>query len=66
MFLFRKPSDDATWWFLSSQEGLSFSYKEVGASREGVAPPGYGVDRYRLKLGEGPEAYERAVEALCG
>jgi uncharacterized protein (UPF0548 family) len=66
LFLFKKPSDDAIWWFLASQEGLSFSYKEVGASREGVAPPGYAVDRYRLKLGEGPEAYERAVEALCG
>ena len=31
-----------------------------------MAPPGYGVDRYRLKLGEGPEAYERAVETLRG
>lgn len=28
--------------------------------------PGYGVDRYRLKFGEGPEAYERAVETLRG
>jgi uncharacterized protein (UPF0548 family) len=31
-----------------------------------VALPGYAVDRYRLKLGEGPEAYERAVHALRG
>lgn len=63
MFLFRKPSDDAVWRFLSSQKDLPFSYEEVGASREG-APPGYAVDRYRVKLGEGSEAYERAKEAL--
>ena len=66
MFLFRKSSGDAIRWFLSSQEVLAFSYKGVGLSREGVAPPGYAVDRYRLKLGEGSEAYERAVEALRG
>jgi uncharacterized protein (UPF0548 family) len=66
LFLFRKPSGDAIRRFLSSQEVLAFSYKEVGLSREGVAPPGYAVDRYRLKLGEGAEAYERAVEALRG
>lgn len=66
MFLLRKPSGDAIRRFLSSQEVLAFSYKGVGASREGVAPPGYAVDRYRLKLGEGSEAYERAVEALRG
>ena len=63
MFLFRKPSDDAVWRFLSSQKILPLSYEEVGASREG-APPGYTVDRYRVKLGEGPEVYERAKEAL--
>jgi uncharacterized protein (UPF0548 family) len=38
----------------------------VEASREGGAPPGYAVDRYQVKLGEGAEAYERAVEALRG
>ena len=66
MFLIRKPSGDNIRRFLSSQEVLAFSYKGVGFSREGVAPPGYAVDRYRLKLGEGSEAYERAVEALRG
>src|SRR5919199_5635029 len=64
MFLFSKPSDDAVRRFLSSQKDLPFSYEEVGASREG-APPGYTVDRYRVKLGEGSKAYERAKEALC-
>ena len=66
MFSLRKPSDDAIRRFLSSQGNLPFSYKEVGASRAGVAPPGYAVDSYRVKLGEGAEMYERAVEALRG
>lgn len=60
MFLLRKPSEDAIQWFLSSQRDLPFSYKEVGAL------PGSAVDRYQVKLGEGAEAYEPAVEALRG
>jgi len=64
MFFLRKPSEAAVRRFVSSQENLPFSYKNVGASREGAAPRGYVVDRYRVRLGEGPEAYARAVEAL--
>jgi uncharacterized protein (UPF0548 family) len=45
---------------------MPFSYKEVGASQEGVVPQGYIVDRYRVGLGVGPEVYERAKEALRG
>ena len=63
MFLFRKPSEDAIREFLSSQKNLPFSYEEIGASREG-APPGYVVDQYCVKLGEGSETYERAKKAL--
>ena len=66
MFLLRKPSEAAARRFISSQENLPFSYENLGASREGVAPRGYVVDRYRVRLGEGPEAYARAVEALRG
>jgi uncharacterized protein (UPF0548 family) len=66
LFSFREPSGDAIRRFLSSQKDLPFSYKEIGASREGGAPPGYAVDSYWVKLGEGPEVYERAVEALRG
>ncbi len=64
MFLLREPSKDDVRRFLSSQSVLPFSYDEVGASREGALPKGYAVDRHRVKLGEGEEAYERAVEAL--
>lgn len=66
MFLLRRPSEVAVRRFIASQENLPFSYKEVGASREGAAPRGYVVDRYRVRLGEGPEAYAQAVEALRG
>jgi uncharacterized protein (UPF0548 family) len=65
--LLGKPSDDAIQQFPSLQRDPPFSYKEVGASREVGAPPGYyAVDRYQVKLGEGAEAYRRAVEALRG
>lgn len=66
MFLLREPSAERVNAFLRRQKDLPFSYGEVGASRESVAPPGYVVDRYRVGLGEGPEAYARAVEALRG
>lgn len=66
MFSLRKPSEAVARRFISSQENLPFSYENVGASRKGTAPRGYAVDRYRVRLGEGPEAYARAVEALCG
>jgi uncharacterized protein (UPF0548 family) len=66
LFLLRSPSETAVRQFISSQANLPFSYYEVGATREDKAPPGYVADRYRVRLGEGEEAYARAVEALCG
>lgn len=66
MFLHREPSETLIEGFVSSQGDLPFSYDEVGATRDGVAPKGYVVDRYQVRLGEGEEAYRRAVEALRG
>ena len=66
MFFLREPSSDGIRRSIDWQKSLPFSYTEVGASREGEAPPGYVVDRYRVRLGEGSEAYARAVEALRG
>src|SRR4028118_1487 len=66
MFLIRRPSITVARRFLSLQQNLPFSYKEVGASRVGIAPRGYVVDRYRVRLGEGPQTYALAVEALRG
>lgn len=64
MFLLREPSKAEIARFVSSQGELPFSYGEVGATRGETLPKGYVVDRYRVKLGEGEEAYERAKDAL--
>lgn len=64
MFLLKRPSKTGIERFISSQHDLPFSYGEVGATRGEALPKGYVVDRYRVKLGEGEEAYERASEAL--
>jgi uncharacterized protein (UPF0548 family) len=64
LFLLREPPDYRIERYLASQAKLPFSYGEVGATREGRPPEGYVVDRYRQRLGEGEEAYRRAVEAL--
>ena len=66
MFLPGEPSASDIERFIASQDGLPFSYAEVGATRAGRPPKGYAVDRYRVRLGEGEEAFERAQEALRG
>jgi uncharacterized protein (UPF0548 family) len=63
MFLLRQPSPEAIRRFISAQRDLPFSYPEVRAT-SGDLPQGYIVDRNRIKLGEGKEAYERGIAAL--
>lgn len=64
MFLFKKPSRPEIERFVASQGKFAFSYGEVGATRDDRPPRGYVADRYRVKLGEGEGAYERAKGAL--
>ena len=63
MLLLREPSHERVRRFLDGQRSLTFSYPEVGAS-QGRAPTGYGVNRHRGRLGTGPQAFARAVQAL--
>ena len=63
MLLLREPSDAKIRRFLHGQRLLPFSYPEVGASRDG-APPGYGVNYHRGRLGSGQETFARGVDAL--
>jgi uncharacterized protein (UPF0548 family) len=63
MFRLAAPTDDRIRRFLASQRDFPFTYPEVGATR-GVAPAGYNVDHNRIRLGNGPETFERAVAAL--
>ena len=48
---------------LVGQRHAAFTYPEVGATR-GPDPAGYTVDRNSVRLGTGPRAYARAVDAL--
>ena len=65
VILLRKPPDARIGRFLDDQRSLSFSYPEVGVSREG-APPGYPLNHHRGRLGTGHETFARAVGALRG
>lgn len=59
----RKPSHDALRRFLAAQTPLPFTYDAVGATAT-TPPPGYVVDRTRIKLGEGEAVFRAAVAAL--
>lgn len=64
-FMRRRPGDESVRRFISSQQALSFTYPEVGATKA-AAPAGYVIDHNRQLLGSGEAVYERAVAALRG
>lgn len=61
--LLHEPTTREVEAFLEAQADSRFSYPEVGATRKG-APPYYKVDRNRVRLGTGEEAFEVAVAAM--
>lgn len=63
MFLLKKPSVEQIREFVDAQQGLPFSYPEVGATK-GELPEIYTVDHNRTKLGGGATTYTRAIAAL--
>lgn len=63
MFRIRKPRTDEIRAFLSAQKDQPFSYAHVGAS-QGQPPSGYTVDHNRIRLGQGPETFDRAGKAI--
>lgn len=63
MFLIHRPPERRIREVLASQEGVGFSYAEVGATRI-EAPAGYQVNGERFELGSGLGAFERARLAL--
>ena len=63
MPMFRKPSRDTVRDFLTAQSDRDFTYALVGATA-GEPPAGYVVDRTRVRLGEGEEAFLAARAAL--
>jgi uncharacterized protein (UPF0548 family) len=63
MFLAREPSSEEIRALIAAQQGLPFSYSEVGATRD-TPPIGYTVDHNRTQLGHGEKIYACAVAAL--
>jgi uncharacterized protein (UPF0548 family) len=65
LFLLNEPPERYIDEFLRAQRDASFSYQEVGASREGEKElAGYAVDHNRARLGEGEGTFDRAITAL--
>ncbi|CAN5131371.1 DUF1990 family protein [soil metagenome] len=64
MFLLREPSSATIRRFLVSQEAADLSYAEIGATRDGTAPPGYLANGARQRIGTGADDYRRAVQAM--
>jgi uncharacterized protein (UPF0548 family) len=63
MLSLRKPSADALRRFMAAQAKLPYTYEAVGATAK-TPPPGYVVDRIRMKLGEGEAVFRSAITAL--
>src|SRR5882724_5417963 len=63
MFCWSKPNQTTIDAFLTAQQGEKFSYTEIGASRQ-EAPSSYTVDHNRIQLGQGPQTFERAKQAI--
>jgi uncharacterized protein (UPF0548 family) len=64
VFQLTRPSAAQVNAFVAAQHGATFSYPEVGATRNGAAPAGYNVDHNRVRLGTGAETFRRATAAV--
>ncbi|OYT70204.1 MAG: DUF1990 domain-containing protein [Chloracidobacterium sp. CP2_5A] len=65
LFVFTEPTSAQLDEFLAAQAALPLAYEGQGATRDGVAlPAGCAVDRARVSLGRGRDAFERAVAAM--
>lgn len=63
MFALTKPSAARIRRFLDTQRDLPLSYAHVGATN-GALPAGYSIDHNRIQLGQGEQAFQRAVAAV--
>jgi uncharacterized protein (UPF0548 family) len=63
MFFWSRPSRESIIEFISAQAHQTFSYPEVGFSRQ-QAPRGYTVDHNRINLGHGSDLFQRAKTAI--
>jgi len=63
VFFIQKPSKQAIENFLADQRKESFSYQQLGATRERM-PAGYTVDHNRIRLGAGGQSFDTACRCL--
>src|SRR5262249_55203635 len=63
VFFIQKPSMQAIEEFLVRQQEQSFSYPELGATREQV-PTSYTIDHNRVQLGTNKYRFETASQSL--
>lgn len=66
MFSFEKPVHDVVRTFLAQQAQQPLSYPEAGCTQDDARgiPAGYQLDRHRIFLGVGEDAFEQARRAL--
>lgn len=64
MFLLRRPTADDIHHYIRDQRSESFSYEDVGLSRDDEHPRGFDVARHSVELGTGMQAFDAACEAI--
>jgi len=64
VLFFSEPSEQQINRFLERASSLEFSYSELGATNSAMLPPLFTADRNRIRLGSGPLAWHRAVDAI--
>ncbi|HEY2866811.1 MAG TPA: DUF1990 domain-containing protein [Pyrinomonadaceae bacterium] len=64
MFLLTKPTTDRIDNFLNQREADTFSYPDVGATRESTPLQRYNIDHNRQLLGSGEQVFEKAKTAV--
>ncbi len=66
MFVFENPTDETVTRVIAAQADADYSYDGVGTTADPTKiPPGYLVDRYRVRLGSG-DADETELADLNG
>lgn len=60
----RRPSHEEVRAFIRTQEGRSLTYPAPGMTMRAEVPPGFVVDDNTIRLGQGPETFEQAGQAL--
>lgn len=63
MFFLRKPRYESVRDVLHFQRKEPHTYAPVGMTK-GDAPPGFNVDHNRIRLGHGPDVFERARKSI--